>query len=232
MPRNNLMFDLETLGKRTDAAITQISAAWFDPETGEIGGTFDGLIRNSGGTVDIDTVAWWLQQAHAPVLGAKLSDPSQAGDEAAVLAEFCAFVRVHGEPARVWAHGGTGFDFPILRSALDRHDLATPWGYRAPRDTRSLYDLAPGGCPSVPVDETRKHDAAYDCEVQVAQVCGALRALRDAVACKGMVDRLDVSIMRASAPPPRPVLDIPVWSAAEGRCEAYANDRSPDSVCE
>lgn len=249
MPCNNLMIDLETFGKRTDAAIVQIAAVWFDPETGAIGSTFDAVIRNSSGSVDIDTVAWWLQQAHAPVLGAKLADPSQSGDEAELLAEFCRFVNVHGDVERVWAHGGTSFDFPILQSALERYGLEVPWGYRAPRDTRSLYDLAPGGMPRPPKDETRAHDALYDCEYQIAQVCEALKALRQLRwltverlrrECRAIEEaratfeqKYNDLAARLYVQAPRPVLDVPVWSAAEGRCEAQANpDASPDSVCE
>jgi hypothetical protein len=121
-------------------------------------------------------VAWWMQQAYAPVLGAKLQDPAQSGDEGAVLDEFCRFMRLCDAEA-VWAHGAT-YDFPILETALARCRLDLPWGHRAPRDTRTLFCVAPGGKPEVIVDETRKHDALYDCEVQVRQVCGALKALR------------------------------------------------------
>lgn len=253
MTCNNLMIDLETLGTNTDAAIVQIAAVWFDPETGATGATFNALIRNSSGSADIDTIAWWLQQAHAPVLGAKLADPSQSGDEAELLAEFCRFVSVHLDLERVWAHGGTSFDFPILQSALERHGLSVPWSYRAPRDTRSLYDLAPGGMPRPPKDETRAHDALYDCEYQIAQVCEALKALREQAdqGRRWRAEYLVTEEARASfeegynelrryvaaqdpvCVPRTHVLDIPVWSAAEGRCESHANpDASPDSVCE
>lgn len=175
---NNVMVDIETLGKRTNACLIQVAAVAFDIETGELSHAFNGVIRNSGGALDVDTVAWWMQQAHAPVLGAKLQDTSQAGDECEVLAEFCKFMRLCGEVERVWAHGGTGFDFPILQSAFERCSLSTPWHYRAPRDTRSLFDVAPGGMPRPPKDETREHDAQYDCEYQIAQVVEAWRLLR------------------------------------------------------
>lgn len=173
-----VMIDIETLGKRTDACIIQVAAVAFNIQTGERSHTFNGLIRNSGGKLDVDTVAWWMQQAHAPVLGAKLQDDSQAGDERQVLEALCSFFRLCGEVDQVWAHGGTGFDFPILQSAFERCGLAVPWHYRAPRDTRSLYDVAPGGMPRLPKDETREHDAQYDCEYQIAQVCAAWAALR------------------------------------------------------
>lgn len=177
-----IMIDIETLGKRTNACLVQVAAVAFNIETGALSHAFNGVIRNSGGALDVDTVAWWMQQAHAPVLGAKLQDASQAGDEREVLESLCQFFHMCGaaEPVdQVWAHGGTGFDFPILQSAFERCGLAVPWHYRAPRDTRSLYDVAPGGMPRPPKDEAREHDAQYDCEYQIAQVCAAWAALRD-----------------------------------------------------
>lgn len=177
-----VMIDIETLGKRINACLVQVAAVAFNIETGQLSHTFNGVIRNSGGALDVDTVAWWMQQTHAPKLGAKLQDPSAAGDECEVLEALCGFFRLCGAPDgvdQVWAHGGTGFDFPILQSAFERCGLAVPWHYRAPRDTRSLYDVAPGGMPRPPKDETRAHDAQYDCEYQIAQVCAAWAAIRD-----------------------------------------------------
>lgn len=186
MPALNIMIDIETLGKRTDAYLIQVAAIAFDIETGTLSHAFNGVIRNSGGVLDVDTVAWWMQQAHAPVLGAKLQDASQAGDEREVLEEFCRFFRLCGDVDRVWAHGGTGFDFPILQSAFQRCGLAVPWHYRAPRDTRSLFDVAPGGMPRPPKDPQREHDAQYDCEYQIAQVVEAWSKLREQAADAGL----------------------------------------------
>ncbi len=182
MPQfKDVMLDIETLGKRTNACLIQVAARAFDIDSGLFSHTFNGVIRNSGGVLDVDTVAWWMQQSHAPALGAKLADPSQTGDEREVLEELCRFMRLcgaHEEGVRVWAHGGTGFDFPILQSAFERCGLAVPWHYRAPRDTRSLFDVAPGGMPRPPKDESRAHNAQYDCEYQIAQVVEAWGALR------------------------------------------------------
>ena len=215
----HVMIDLETLSKRSDAAIVQVAALAFDPETGTTSRTFNGVIRNSGGAFDVDTVAWWMQQAHASVLGAKLQDPDQTGDEREVLVELCQFFRLCGDVEAVWAHGAT-FDFPILESALARCGLSKPWHYRTPRDTRTLFAYAPGGMPKVETNPTREHDALYDCEVQVAQVCGALKALRDQAELAQ--NAIDIAVERSRCldrlydPPP-------VWSNAEGYTEALAN---------
>lgn len=41
----------------------------------------------------------------------------------------------------LWSHGAA-FDPPILAAAYKAVGLAVPWHYRAPRDTRTLFDLA------------------------------------------------------------------------------------------
>jgi hypothetical protein len=174
------MIDLETLSKRSDAAIVQIAAVAFDPETGEILSRFNRHVFETNeefvGHIDVDTVAWWLTQAGAAHLGNMiLKNGSRIGSALLDLSDW--FGVLGSDVEAVWAHGAT-FDFPILESALERCGFMKPWHYRTPRDTRTLFAFAPGGCPVVAVDETRKHDALYDCEIQVQQVCGALAALR------------------------------------------------------
>lgn len=200
----HVMIDLETLSKRTNAVITQLAAVAFDSETGEILSRFNAFVKESldlsasDGHLDVDTVAWWLTQKAAPELGAALLE--QGRPLSSVLSDFVAWFidqdhRVglelrQGAVEGVWSHGAT-FDLPILTSAFERceYQIAVPWGYRLPRDTRTLYALAPGGMPTVAVDETRKHDALYDCEVQVQQVVGALKALRLQAQAAGLTSR-------------------------------------------
>ena len=42
---NNVMLDLETMGKGPSAAIVTIGAVFFDPMTGELGAEFEGAYR-------------------------------------------------------------------------------------------------------------------------------------------------------------------------------------------
>jgi hypothetical protein len=184
------MIDLETLSKRTDAAIVQVAAVAFDSETGETLSTFNRFVfeQHSPGYLDVDTIAWWLIQEGAAKFGKNVLENGVGLSTA--LHDLCAWFTDQdnrdgvtfrsGVVEGVWAHGAT-FDFPVLAFALDRCGIAVPWSHRAPRDTRTLYALAPGGCPKVETDPARKHDALYDCEVQVQQVVQALAALRSAL---------------------------------------------------
>jgi hypothetical protein len=184
----HVMLDLETMSTRGDAAIVEIGAIAFDPETGEevtsgreesfVTARFRAYVSVFDGHVDPRTVAWWLQQKAALALGEGMA----SGDcLVEALQSFQGWFAALGDVSAVWSHGAT-FDTPILALAFERHGMRAPWHYRTPRDTRTLYDLAPGGMPDVEKDPTREHGALYDCEVQIKQVVGALKALRSELA--------------------------------------------------
>lgn len=179
MPKNHIMLDLETLSLRKDCAIIQIAAVKFDPETGEIGDRFNAHVRDSSGHIDVQTVAWWMQQKHAVHIGRWVSSTDALGEREALtrFAHWCDHFTDGGIVA-LWSHGATA-DIVWLEAAYTRHGFAKPWSYKIERDTRTLYAIAPGGMPVVYLDSAREHDALYDCERHVAQVCGALRALRE-----------------------------------------------------
>lgn len=239
MPCNHIMLDLETLSLRKDAAIIQISAVAFDPETGELGAAFNAYIRDPSGHVDVQTVAWWMQQAHAPKIGAAVASP-EAVIERGALQAFAAWLQARSPSTdgvapiqALWSHGATA-DIVWLEGAYTRNGLGKPWSYKIERDTRTLYALAPGGMPAVVDggDLARKHDAAYDCEVQVRQVVGALRALRN------MSDVVDGAVDYFEEPSGSDFLDAALvahcpdlrtaWAGACGDATADTQ-RAPDS---
>jgi hypothetical protein len=201
---NHVMLDLETLSTRSDACIIQIAAIAFDIETGELGPRFNAYVNESClvgakvGHIDVSTVGFWMRQKFGPALGAAITDEDERRCLSEALGEFDQWfanlaedtceddavpVVELSEGISLWSHGA-GFDIPILASAYDRAGVGeVPWHYRAPRDTRTLFAVAPGGMPRPPKDEAREHDALYDCEYQIAQVCEAWRSLEVAKAC-------------------------------------------------
>jgi hypothetical protein len=191
---NHVMLDLETLSTRTDAAIIQIAAIAFDIVTGELGPRFNAYVREDAvigqrvGHVDLRTVGWWMQQKFAPTLGAMLSSEDDAIPLAEALGAFVEWFEENealppAEQICLWGHGAT-FDIPILQTAFEVRCPGVcagkvPWHYRAPRDTRTLFAVAPGGMPRLPKSETQEHNAEYDCEYQIAQVVEAARRIRE-----------------------------------------------------
>lgn len=178
----HVMLDLETLSTRKNACIVQIAAIAFDPRDGSVSADpskrplFNRFVIDTEGFIDPKTVAWWLQQKAAPALGKKIETCGRPLDT--VLREFYGWYEDLGKDVEaVWSHGAT-FDIAIVEQRCSELGLPMPWHYRHPRDTRTLYALAPGGMPAVPGNPELTHDALYDCEVQIKQVVGALAALR------------------------------------------------------
>jgi exodeoxyribonuclease VIII len=183
------MLDLETLSTRKNAAIVQIAAIAFDPRDGRIESintgrprAFNAFVIDREGHIDPKTVAWWMQQKPAASLGKKIETTGVLLDEA--LRDLKDWYEEQDAEA-VWSHGAT-FDIAIIEQRCAEIGRPVPWHYRHPRDTRTLFALAPGGMPAVPGNPELTHDALYDCEIQIKQVVGALAALRGAMLAAGV----------------------------------------------
>lgn len=104
-------------------------------------------------TRDPRTVQWWSEQSDEAQ--AAFADPV---DLRKALEQFGDWlIRLHGDNTRhysigfnaayhpddirIWSHGAA-FDPPILAAAYAATGLPVPWHYRAPRDTRTLFDAA------------------------------------------------------------------------------------------
>lgn len=78
---------------------------------------------------------------------------------------------------RLWSHG-SHFDVPILAAAYEAVGLPVPWHYRAPRDTRTIFDAAGIDDHSAwlaqhPGPLGLQHHALDDAICQARAVCGA-----------------------------------------------------------
>lgn len=136
-------------------------------------------------TRDERTVQWWSEQSDEAQ--AAFANPVDLFMALAAFEDWLAKVTPDeaGLPVakrtsiRLWAHGPQ-FDIPILAAAYQAVDLPVPWHYRAPRDTRTCFDMAgindhsawlkkhpgPLGIP---------HHALDDAICQARAVCAAWR---------------------------------------------------------
>ena len=106
-------------------------------------------------TRDTRTVQWWSEQSDEAQ--AAFADPVDLREALVRFGDWLASLRstAHGEDRvyligstspppddiRIWSHGAS-FDPPILGAAYAAVGLPVPWHYRAPRDTRTLFDIA------------------------------------------------------------------------------------------
>lgn len=156
MTITHVMLDLETWGKKPGCDLRSIGACLFNPVTGDVCDTDeDGLfyiaVDNPWLTEgqgydprfkyplirDPETEDWWSDQS--PEAQAAFINPV---DLAEGLGKFGVWLMsLAGTNLRLWSHG-PAFDPPILAAAYDAVGLPIPWNYRAPRDTRTAFDMA------------------------------------------------------------------------------------------
>ncbi len=172
---NNVMIDLETLSKEPNAALVAIGAVFFEPSTGQLSESFYLTVdpansQRNGGHVCAETVAWWCRQSAE--VRAELTTESVS--EWIALRDFMDFLGVHGprnpDNLRVWCKGAS-FDFPIIKSALERNHYPTPWNYWNERCLRPLIACA-GVTGYVPHPrKTESHNALTDAVYQAEMAC-------------------------------------------------------------
>lgn len=148
-----IMLDLETWGKRPGCDIRSIGACVFDPVAGTVSDTDQFYIacdnpykigyppdpkhglRKYPLHRDPDTVQWWSEQSEAAQTA--FADPVDLRE---ALERFSEWYETVGATT-IYAHGPQ-FDISILEAAYHAVDLPVPWHYRAPRDTRTVFDMA------------------------------------------------------------------------------------------
>ena len=131
---DDVMVDLETLGRRAGCIIPAIGAVKFDPMTGVVDEensfyraiTVESCARFGLG-FDPSTVKWWLDQSKEA--RAVFSDPNAVGIQQALVefAEWCDEDGNYGD-IKMWGNGAS-FDNPILSAAYERVDIIQPWEF-------------------------------------------------------------------------------------------------------
>jgi len=167
----DIMLDLETWGTDPGRDLRSIGACVFDPGAGTVSDIDQfyiatdnpkgyhgngvhkhrffpdekGWARKYSLTRDPRTVQWWSEQ----------SDEAQAAfagpvDLREALGRFDSWlgglfnyevILAETDCIRLWSHGAAT-DGPWLAAAYKAVGLPVPWHYRAPRDTRTCFDMA------------------------------------------------------------------------------------------
>src|SRR5690606_9649104 len=95
-------------------------------------------------TRDPRTAQWWSEQSDEA--RAAFVDPVDLREALERFDRWLMTVTDDMAPSaagglRLWSHGAA-FDAPILAAAYEAVGLPVPWHYRAPRDTRTAFDMA------------------------------------------------------------------------------------------
>ncbi|HEP1045404.1 TPA: 3'-5' exoribonuclease [Serratia marcescens] len=181
---NNIMIDIETLGKKRGCPVLSIAAVQFDLQTGNIGETFyermgcDAAL--SYGWPEISTLEWWDKQS------AEARDAAFNGERhpVSVAVELRAFLqRAGGGRCIPWGNGSV-FDITILEGWFDKVDPLVdakgddiyPWKFWDIADLRTLVRLSGIDTKAIPF-AGEKHNALADALHQVKIAHAAYSAL-------------------------------------------------------
>lgn len=129
---------------------------------------------------DPDTVQWWSEQSAEAQ--AAFANPIDLLDGLQLFAQWLAQVAPNPRDTRIYCHG-QHFDIPILEAACHAVGMEAPWFYRAPRDTRTLFDAAgiddhSGYLDSFAQGDEIWHHSLDDSIVQARAVAAAIRKVR------------------------------------------------------
>lgn len=179
---NDVMVDIETLGRRAGCAIVSIGAVKFDPKAGFVDTdnsfyrviTVESAMRH-GLTVDPSTLRWWMRQSKEAQF--VFNDPSATSLQAA-LVEFAEWVGEDGGygDVQMWGNGAS-FDNPILAAGFEAIDVIQPWRYWNDR----CYRTRSAEAKAVPFNRVGlAHNALDDAVSQAIHLCAIYAAEREA----------------------------------------------------
>jgi len=165
----HVMIDIEALGLRPGAAIIELAACAFCPETGQTGELLELLIEpHAPFSADLETLAWHAKRGSWP---RSLSDSTHAIGSA--LVELECWLGSLGTVDALWSWGAT-YDFPLLQAAYDFAGQAPPWKYWQCRCARTVWQVAFGDRKHA----VRSHTAVDDALDSAADLMAAMGSLR------------------------------------------------------
>lgn len=147
----DIMIDLETMGTGPTSSIVAIGAVEMSVEHGTVRKYYSEVDLKSsvmfGGSIDPDTVMWWLRRSEQARNALQLPDDKERWmfDVKHVLMDFAQWLDETGigiDDRRIWGNGAD-FDNPILSSAFIRAGHDVPWQFRNSRCYRTLKSLHP-----------------------------------------------------------------------------------------
>lgn len=179
----NIMVDLETLSTKPNARILSIAAVPFAcGSEAETPASFYSTVKielaDKRFTSDESTVTWWQQQAQ------DVREEAFSGTEniANVLAHLRntmqAWRALTGTTSYIMWGYGADFDLVVLKVAFDATGIPCPWHYRGIRCFRTLRALFSQVPQPAERDDTRKHNALYDAQLQAAHAEKILEMIR------------------------------------------------------
>lgn len=138
--KHNIVIDIETLGRRNDAAITQIGIVIADSNYNAVRQELIQIAPDAWGsctrTFTGETILWWLGQKNSP-----LNEASSyyCNDYRQALLVLDKIFKVHStDDTLVWTKGA--MDLFCLKDLYEYFEMDIPWKFWQPRDIRTIKE--------------------------------------------------------------------------------------------
>lgn len=166
----DIMIDIETLGRRNDAAIREVGLVAFESD-----GTIlesvqlsvaHGMWNTHHRTFSGETILWLQKEG-------SLDLDHNCRSYEVLTEKIDSFFKKHnGRESRVWTKGQ--MDLEVIKDLYEELGKPLPWEYWQPRDMRTLLDF----CKDVVKSPVRpSHKAVEDAVQQAISLCEIKRSL-------------------------------------------------------
>lgn len=137
----HIIIDIETLGRRNDAAITQVGIIPADENFNALDQYLIQVDPNIWNTCDRtftgETLLWWIQQTNSPVSKFPTQIVNNYKDLIGKLNYI--FRRYTTEDSILWTKGS--MDLFCLKDLCEYFNMDTPWKFWQPRDIRTTKEI-------------------------------------------------------------------------------------------
>ena len=137
----HIIIDIETLGRRNDAAVTQVGIVIANKNFTVIDSYLIQITPNTWDTCNRtftgETLLWWIQQTNTPVS----EFPTQIANSYKDLIKKLNYIfrRYNTEDSIVWTKGS--MDLFCLKDLCEYFNIDTPWKFWQPRDIRTAKEI-------------------------------------------------------------------------------------------
>lgn len=139
--KNNIIIDIETLGRRNDAAITQVGLVIADKNFNILNKFLIQVDPKAWHTCNRtftgETLLWWMQQKNTPV--SNTSTLSVYSYKELIEKLKLIFRMYNTSETLVWTKGS--MDLFCIKDLFEYFDMELPWEFWQPRDIRTAKEF-------------------------------------------------------------------------------------------
>lgn len=137
----HIVIDIETLGRRNDAAITQVGIVIAEEDFNILDSYLIQVTPDVWNTCNRtftgETLLWWMQQKNTPVSNTPTHSVRSYKDLVDKLYKI--FRRYNTEETAVWTKGA--MDLFCIKDICEYLNMGTPWMFWQPRDIRTAKEF-------------------------------------------------------------------------------------------